>query len=392
MKPIWGACALIACCASLIPVHAAGPSPRLLEVRAKILELEADLVHNVRSQKAAKGHIFKLKRLLSLQREERDLGKKRLAELEHTVSELEKRRGDLRMRIEQQRAAIRRSLTAIDGIPAAASGDEGRALHLPEQERLEAPKRRVLSNLVARGVREIEALKADVQDSDHLEQKIAEERQQLTNLIHDLQEQEGILELNRQLQADLLQRARSERLAQLENYRRLKVSQQQIERMMTDLSARKELEKSLEQERQDSRVARAMAQSAFAGLRGRLPLPVLGAQVLSGFGRSLDAKSGLQVFKKGIELSARPQEVVRCVSAGRIAYSGELPDYGKVAIVDHGDHFYTLVAHLGSLERKAGQTVAAGDPVGKADDSGTPVYFEIRAKNVPVNPLQWLNP
>jgi septal ring factor EnvC (AmiA/AmiB activator) len=113
--------------------------------------------------------------------------------------------------------------------------------------------------------------------------------------------------------------------------------------------------------------------------------------VISSFGRSFDPKSRLYIFKKGIEIASAKSAGVRAVSAGKLAYSGELPEYGRVAIVDHGEHFYSICAHLGELKKKAGESVAAGDLIGLTDESGTPVYFEIRARNVAVNPLQWIS-
>jgi septal ring factor EnvC (AmiA/AmiB activator) len=59
-------------------------------------------------------------------------------------------------------------------------------------------------------------------------------------------------------------------------------------------------------------------------------------------------------------------------------------------ILDHGSHFYTLCAKLGELTRKNGDSVAAGDRIALTDDQGTPVYFEIRSRNIAVNPLQWV--
>ena len=66
---------------------------------------------------------------------------------------------------------------------------------------------------------------------------------------------------------------------------------------------------------------------------------------------------------------------MNAVGAGKVAFSGELPDYGKVTIIDHGDKFYSLCAHLGELKRKVGEMVSVGDAIGRTDESGTPVYF-----------------
>ena len=108
------------------------------------------------------------------------------------------------------------------------------------------------------------------------------------------------------------------------------------------------------------------------------------------FGRAFDPKSGLYIFKKGIDISTPHREVVKAVFPGKIAHVGELPDYGLVVIVDHGNHFYSLCGHLGKATRKLNEPVEKGDAIGVTGDSATPLYFEIRARNVAVNPLQWL--
>ena len=58
--------------------------------------------------------------------------------------------------------------------------------------------------------------------------------------------------------------------------------------------------------------------------------------------------------------------------------------------MDHGEHYYTLCANLGALSRKVGEAVNAGDSLGESSADGAPVYFEIRSRNVAVNPLQWV--
>jgi septal ring factor EnvC (AmiA/AmiB activator) len=276
----------------------------------------------------------------------------------------------------------------------------------PEQEGVEAPRRKVLANLVERGIRETEALKIDLADADQLEVRIGDEKQQLAYLFADLDEQKGILEFNQQLQVDILKKHENERVVQLDNYRKLKVAESQVENLIQDFNARVELQRTTEAERQASIAAReaqknvdksvasvtaGVGQSDFAKLKGQLKLPIAYGKILTAYGRAFDSKSGLYVFKKGIDIRPDKKQTVHAIYGGKVAYSGELPDYGKVAIIDHGDHFYTLCAHLGSSLRKTGDSVAAGDAIGETDDLGTPVYFEIRARNVAVNPLQWIS-
>jgi septal ring factor EnvC (AmiA/AmiB activator) len=58
--------------------------------------------------------------------------------------------------------------------------------------------------------------------------------------------------------------------------------------------------------------------------------------------------------------------------------------------LDHGSHFYSLFAHLGAISKKTSDTVSSGEMIGITADINTPLYFEIRSRNVAVNPLQWV--
>jgi septal ring factor EnvC (AmiA/AmiB activator) len=99
------------------------------------------------------------------------------------------------------------------------------------------------------------------------------------------------------------------------------------------------------------------------------------------------------VFKKGVELLGRaPSQIVHAVAAGKVVFAGSLPTYGQVTIVDHGEHFYSLSGQLGKMLLKTGDAVRLGDAIGETDASGRPLYFEIRSRNVAVNPLQWFGP
>jgi septal ring factor EnvC (AmiA/AmiB activator) len=357
---------------------------QLAKIREKVMVLENSLVTQIRSNSQAKANIQKLQTLIQLQRQERAIGQKRMQELESTVRELEVRRETLNEKVERQKKSVQRFLIAIES-STRSSMSTGASLNL-ETEASEAPRRKLLANLTSRSLKELEVLKADLSDADHLETRIQEEKQQLANLFQDLNERESVMELNRQLQVDLLRKNHAERVAQLENYNRLKQSQAQVETLIGEFNARKELEKAVETERVANR---EMYRGEFAKLKGQLGLPVVGGKIMTAFGRAFDPKSKLFIFKKGIDIQSYKGQPVQAIFPGKVAYSGELPEYGRVAIIDHGHQFYSLCAHLGELSKKPGDPVAAGDAIGLTDETGV-VYFEIRARNVPVNPLQWL--
>ncbi len=355
-------------------------SDQLHAIREKILGLEQTLVENGKDQQKGQESARKAKALIQLQKKERQLGKVRLSELEKTIQELERRRSDLSTKVKGTQQSVRRSL----GLLERAARDAPR---YPEHEKLNVPRRQVLSRLANRGLTEIEALKVDLQDADQLEARIVEEKNHLAYLAQDLQEQEGILELNRKIQSEMVHQRRQERLEQLQSYRRLKSAESEIEKLLAQFNSRMELQQLNEAERQASK---SMMWGDFNRSRGKLSPPLQNGKILTGFGRAFDPKSQLYVFKKGVDIEGPKLSPVRAVAPGRVAYSGSLADYGKVVIVDHGNHFYSLYAHLGELNRKTGDPLLEKDAIGKTDDSGNPLYFEIRQRNVAVNPLQWL--
>jgi septal ring factor EnvC (AmiA/AmiB activator) len=63
-------------------------------------------------------------------------------------------------------------------------------------------------------------------------------------------------------------------------------------------------------------------------------------------------------------------------------------------VLEHADGYYTLYGHSAEITRAAGETVRAGDVIGKAGNSGghdaSGVYFELRKGSQPVDPMQWL--
>ncbi len=358
---------------------------RLTRVRAEVVNLEQSLISSLVENKEAKDNLRKIQDLIHLQKEEGTLGQTRIRELEDTVQELESRRGVIRERVGIERDAIRKALRDLY-MSDASLPESPDAI---ERERYEQPRRQLVRRMVQQGVREVDALRADLEDADRLEARIVAERGELEATVHEMSESEGILELNRQLQLDLIQRNRAGRIVQLETWRNLKTAEAQVSDLIQNFNARMEVQENHRAERAASRAMAVMADSPFAKAKGRLPFPIAG-EIVGRFGKIFDKASGLNVFKKGIEIASRASSDIRAISPGKIVYTGELPTYGRMAILDHGDHFYSICGHLGELAKKVGETVAMGEKIGVSDSSGNPVYFEIRARNIPVDPLQWI--
>lgn len=353
-------------------------------IQNKILTLQKGLIQNIKDQSAARKVLGKTKELLGLYRQEHHLSEAKHSQLLSFVEGLKNRRELLQRQIASREKSVRVALARIRQATGFFPSSE--QVYAIQSEKFDGPRRKVLVNLVHHQLREIEALKADRADAEHLESQINGEQEQLTYLLQDLREKEEVLKFHEKLQTEDLKKTYHERIAQLERYHRLKESEQEVSRLITHYRDRVEFEKNTQAERE---AGKAFWGGDFLALKGQLSLPVFG-KVVSHFGKAFDARSQLNVFKKGIEIEASKDQPVQAVSSGRLVYTGFLPGFGRVAILDHGSHYYSICARLGELQKVAGDWVQTGDVIGKTDEKGTSIYFEIRSGNVAVNPLQWI--
>ncbi len=121
---------------------------------------------------------------------------------------------------------------------------------------------------------------------------------------------------------------------------------------------------------------------------GLLSWPVKG-KIISPFG----VRDGIQ--HDGIGIEAPEGTPVQSAGDGKVGYVGEIPGYGNVILVDHGNRLVTVYAHLHEIRTAAGKSVRRGETVGTVGKSGrveTPsLYFEVRSRSKPRNPLFFLN-
>jgi murein DD-endopeptidase MepM/ murein hydrolase activator NlpD len=77
-----------------------------------------------------------------------------------------------------------------------------------------------------------------------------------------------------------------------------------------------------------------------------------------------------------------------------VAAGGWNAGYGNHVIIDHGNGFVTLYAHLNSIFVKPGESVASGQQIGSVGNTGNStgphLHFELRYQGVPRNPLNYL--
>ena len=106
---------------------------------------------------------------------------------------------------------------------------------------------------------------------------------------------------------------------------------------------------------------------------------------LSGFDYRPDANHW------GLDLAGNDGEGVYSTDAGVIVYAGwNNYGYGNMIMVDHGNNFQSLYAHLSGISVVCGQSVGQGDLIGAIGNTGrstgSHLHFEIRSLSSWVNP------
>jgi LysM repeat protein len=94
---------------------------------------------------------------------------------------------------------------------------------------------------------------------------------------------------------------------------------------------------------------------------------------------------------RGIDIAGNTGEAVYATDAGVIVYAGWNDyGYGNMIMVDHGNGFQSLYAHLSAFNVGCGQSVGQGEVIGAigstGNSSGSHLHFEIRSLSSFVNP------
>ena len=127
--------------------------------------------------------------------------------------------------------------------------------------------------------------------------------------------------------------------------------------------------------------------SGLGKLQGSLRRPV-GGSISGRFGQ---ARPGGGTWR-GV-FFATPPASVHSIAAGTVAYAGALSGYGNTVVVDHGGGYVSVYTGLGSISAGGGSTVGSGSVLGTSGSlpgGEQGLYFEIRYRNQPMNPLSWV--
>lgn len=129
--------------------------------------------------------------------------------------------------------------------------------------------------------------------------------------------------------------------------------------------------------------------SGLSAFKGRLLIPAEG-NLRKIFGRFRQG----QIKWKGVVIYGTSGDSVVAIHHAKVIYSDWIRGFGLVTVLDHGDGFMSLYGHNQALLKQAGEVVKAGEAIALLGQSGGQnrpnLYFEIRHKGKPINPVSWL--
>src|SRR5262245_37561928 len=134
------------------------------------------------------------------------------------------------------------------------------------------------------------------------------------------------------------------------------------------------------------------AGAGFDAMKGKLDWPVRG-EITGGFGKIRHPEFSAEVFRKGIDIEAPVGEEIKAVEKGKVVFAESFSGYGRMVIVDHGERYFSVYAHLSEILKKMGDPVKRGEALGRVGDSdslvGARLYFEMRKDGKSIDPLPW---
>ncbi len=117
--------------------------------------------------------------------------------------------------------------------------------------------------------------------------------------------------------------------------------------------------------------------------------------VASGFGVRLSPFTDTKVFHRGVDIVAKKKTPAKAAAGGRVVRSGFESLYGNLVVIDHGNGYRTVYAHLAERAVAEGDTVQRGDVIGKVGETGRTtgphLHYEVHVNGLPVNPIRFLS-
>ncbi|MDG5789532.1 peptidoglycan DD-metalloendopeptidase family protein [Evansella sp. AB-P1] len=123
-------------------------------------------------------------------------------------------------------------------------------------------------------------------------------------------------------------------------------------------------------------------------------MPAAEGRITSEFGNRTDPISWDSSFHSGIDIAAPLNTPIYSTADGEVIAAGRDGGYGLRIIIEHGDTYETLYAHLNYIDVEVGDKVKKGDKIGgmgtTGRSTGVHVHYEVRRNGELINPYLYM--
>ncbi len=239
-------------------------------------------------------------------------------------------------------------------------------------------KQNAMKKVVASDFSLLENQANDLSDLRQMENDLETRKETQAALEGDLALQIRIQEKESYKKAAILKEIRHKKKLSQAALASLKASAEELSNTLTDMGLKG---------------SAVLDDTSFIKQKGYLPIPTRG-RIISTYGAARNGDYKSFTFQSGIDIRVERGEPVHSVFKGEVMFAQWLKGYGNLMIINHGDSYYTLYAHLEEAFKKKGETVGTGEVIATAGDTGSIkglcLHFEVRHHGKPVNPMKWL--
>lgn len=216
--------------------------------------------------------------------------------------------------------------------------------------------------------------KKNIQNLEIKEESLKRQLHKLTKSKKNLKKLEKRLEAQQQNKVQLLSSLRKKHKSKLKEIKKLRssVKNYTLDDLTVEISE--------------------LMQTSFYEYKGKMHPPVNGSVAIK-YGLYTEPEYLFRLNHKGVFYSAGKENLVRSVYPGTVEYVGDWFGTGGVVIINHGDNYFSLYAHLKDIQVKKGDRLNLQQEFAYVDKDPIlgeyGLYFELRHFSEAIDPAPW---
>ncbi|HNS45375.1 MAG TPA: peptidoglycan DD-metalloendopeptidase family protein, partial [Alphaproteobacteria bacterium] len=301
-----------------------------------------------------------------------------MRELEERLSQLRKNKSDLTNSLSKQKKSIADLVLALERIRRLPPET---LVARPDAPLETAQAATVLSSILPELDSRAKRLKLDLDELQKIEGELTDKQASLKETTEKLKTDQVKLDKLMDEREKSLKDTKKQVAKREESIAQLSKSAKDLSDLIAKVDEKNRIlaQRADESRTQNARSSRPTSPQIEQAMQAALPslgnsrLPVSGI-IKTRFGQTDDIGAKSQ----GLTIEARPGTVVVAPLGGIVRYAGPFKKYGSIILLEHKNKFHSLVAGLGKIDTFVGQSVDAGEPLGRLPDYTGRLYYELR--------------